>query len=397
MIEDQLASMPSGKGRSETAQQRQHDPIGQDGLRPIQPQPGIGADNGQHHHGGNRVVPAGHAHADARNRQQFSRTYDRRQHTEHESGSGRPCADFEPERIAGEPVGNVAAQRRNHKGDGEMHQHGMDRMTSHRNGGADILLGDVPNIGVGMIGTRFLPFLKGNFRFLVLPRFAHIFAPRLKFVALCATPVLLAGCSGDLSTLDPAGPRAANLATLWWIMFWGATALFLLVMALLALAYLRSDLVTRITPAQWIIGGGLVLPVPILVLLTGSALVLGEQLLPKGGEPLRIGVEAHRWEWQFSYPNGVTLEDQTLHIPAGEPVDIEVTASDVIHAFWVPRLGGKIDAIPGHVNVIRLEADRPGIYWGQCAEYCGEGHDIMQFRVQAHEPAVYAELMAGGG
>ncbi|WP_240549655.1 cytochrome c oxidase subunit II [Devosia salina] len=199
-----------------------------------------------------------------------------------------------------------------------------------------------------------------------------------------------------MSALDPAGPRAANLALLWWVMFWGATALFALVMALFALAYLRSDLVARLTPGQWIVGGGLVLPIPILVLLTGTALVLGEQLLPRGDAPVRIEAQAQRWNWSFAYPGGVVVPGETLHLPAGVPVDIVVTSADVIHSFWVPRLGGKIDAIPGHTNVIRLEADAPGIYWGQCAEYCGEGHDGMQFRVEAHAPADFAALMEAG-
>ena len=207
---------------------------------------------------------------------------------------------------------------------------------------------------------------------------------------------MLAGCSGELSTLDPAGPRAANLATLWWVMFIGSVVLFALVIVLFALAYLRRDLIARITPAQWIIGGGLVMPIPILVLLTGTALVLGEQLLPKDDAPIRIEGQAQRWSWSFSYPGGAMVPGDTLHIPAGEPVDIALTSQDVIHSFWVPRLGGKIDAIPGHVNVIRLEADEPGIYWGQCAEYCGEGHDGMRFRVEAHDAQAFATLLAGG-
>lgn len=175
----------------------------------------------------------------------------------------------------------------------------------------------------------------------------------------------------------------------------GSVLLFAVVMALFALAYLRTTWVARITPAQWIIGGGLVLPIPVLVLLTGTALVLGEQLLPRGNAPIRIEAHAARWHWAFSYPDGRAMPDQTLHIPAGEPVDIVVTAEDVIHSFWVPRLGGKIDAIPGHTNIIRLEADEPGVYWGQCAEYCGEGHDGMQFRVEAHSSEDFAALMEG--
>jgi cytochrome c oxidase subunit 2 len=198
-----------------------------------------------------------------------------------------------------------------------------------------------------------------------------------------------------LSTLDPAGPRAANLAMLWWVMFWGSMALFALVMVLFVLAYIRKDWLAQVTPGQWIIGGGLILPIPVLVLLTGTALVLGEQLLPHGEETIRIEAHASRWEWTFSYPDGRSSPDGVLHMPAGTPVDFIITAEDVIHSFWIPRLGGKIDAIPGHTNIIRLEADEPGSYWGQCAEYCGEGHDVMFFRVKAHEAAAFAALMGG--
>jgi len=83
-----------------------------------------------------------------------------------------------------------------------------------------------------------------------------------------------------------------------------------------------------------------------------------------------------------------------LHIPAGQPVDVLVTSSDVIHSFWSPRLAGKIDAVPGHENVVRLTADRPGTYRGVCAEFCGVGHTDMHFSVVAHPPEEYAQALA---
>lgn len=173
-------------------------------------------------------------------------------------------------------------------------------------------------------------------------------------------------------------------------MFWGAVVLFVLVIVLLGISLLRPAWLTRIKPGHWIIGGGLLLPVPVLAVLLVSALLLGERLLPRpdGVAPVRIAAHASQWAWSFSYPDTPgALPSEILHLPAGEPVDILVTAEDVIHAFWIPRLGGKIDAIPGRTNTIRLQADEAGIYRGICAEYCGEGHETMGFEVQAHAPA----------
>lgn len=177
-------------------------------------------------------------------------------------------------------------------------------------------------------------------------------------------------------------------------MFWGATALFLLVMVLLAFSYLRPQVLRRLSPTGWIVGGGLLLPIPVLVVLTGASLVLGEQLRPKAdGTTPRIDLVAERWAWRFSYPGTGTTSRNVLHIPAGEPVVVAVTSTDVIHSFWIPTLGGKIDAVPGHTNLIRLRADRPGRYQGVCAEYCGTGHDVMRFEVEAHAPADYPAVL----
>jgi cytochrome c oxidase subunit II len=407
MIEYQFATVPAGERHGHGAKGRKHQAIGQHVMVAVDADAGIGRGDRQEHHGGNGVVPAGDANTNAGNGQEFERTGNGSQEAEDEGRASRPETDLDPERIGRPPVKNVDAQGGDDKGYGEMHQHGVDRVTGHGDGGADVFFRHVANKGIGVVGACFDAvfraalvgrgvFFGSDLLFLLVARFfRHHLVPLLKALLLVGTPVVLAGCSGELSTLDPAGPRAANLATLWWIMLAGSVALFALVMVLFALAYFRSGWISRITPMQWIVGGGLVLPIPILVLLTGTALVLGEQLLPKGEAPVRIEGQAQRWSWSFSYPGGAAIAGDTLHMPAGEPVDIVVTSMDVIHSFWVPRLGGKIDAIPGHTNVVRLEADEPGIYWGQCAEYCGEGHDGMRFRVEAHDAESFAALMAG--
>ncbi|WP_416355120.1 cytochrome c oxidase subunit II [Aureimonas phyllosphaerae] len=198
---------------------------------------------------------------------------------------------------------------------------------------------------------------------------------------------LLAGCTGPLSTLQPAGPAAASTALLWWVMLAGATAIFVLVMALVGIAFWKPGIGRNVPPKRWLVWGGLAFPGVVLTALLVFALVTGERLLAHPGTPGLYSVEAHpyRWAWRFRYADGRESAD-VLHLPAGRPVDIRVVGTDVIHAFWVPRLGGKIDAIPGHVNTIRLMADRPGTYGGVCAEFCGVGHPTMKFEVVAHAP-----------
>ncbi|MGB8435197.1 MAG: cytochrome c oxidase subunit II [Burkholderiales bacterium] len=219
-------------------------------------------------------------------------------------------------------------------------------------------------------------------------------------VAVClAALAALAGCTGPLSTLDPSGPAAAAIARLWWVMLAGSVVLFALVMGLFALAFLRPGWGTSVAPHRWVLLGGLVLPTVVLLPLLAYALVAGERLLPlPGATPPRIEVHAERWGWAFRYPdNGGVSTKGLMHLPAGTPVDIVVTSRDVIHSFWIPRLAGKIDAIPGHANVLRIQADAPGRYEGRCAEFCGVGHAEMRFDVVAHPAADFPAALAKAG
>lgn len=184
-------------------------------------------------------------------------------------------------------------------------------------------------------------------------------------------------------------------------MLWGGALLFTLVMGLFALTMLRPGVGARVEARHWIILGGIALPVPILAALTFHALIQGERLLPgrdDGIAPFRIEAHARQWQWEFRYPDltGAPATRDVLHIPAGRPVEIVAISADVIHSFWVPRLGGKIDATPGHSTRIRILADRPGQFGGVCAEYCGTGHSGMRFRVEAHEAADFTALAERG-
>lgn len=178
------------------------------------------------------------------------------------------------------------------------------------------------------------------------------------------------------------------IAWLWWGMF-GFFALVLVgVISLWLYAMQRSPDAENASqksrlPNRWILGGGIILPLASVTVLLAVGIPAGQRVLtlPSTTEALRIEVKAQRWWWEFHYPQaGITTANQ-LYLPASVPIEIHGTSEDVIHSFWVPSLGGKIDLIPGRVNSIRLQADQPGIMRGQCAEFCGSGHAHMIFRV----------------
>lgn len=144
---------------------------------------------------------------------------------------------------------------------------------------------------------------------------------------------------------------------------------------------------------RWLVGGGILLPSVSIVLLLLFGIPVGQRMLPLpllGEQPLQIEVIGHQWWWEVRYPDSGVVTANQLHLPAGRPVDITVTSADVIHSFWVPRLGGKIDMIPGRENRIRLQADEPGTFRGQCTEFCGTQHSHMVLDVQAHSDEDFA-------
>lgn len=177
-------------------------------------------------------------------------------------------------------------------------------------------------------------------------------------------------------------------------MFVGGTAIFLFVMVLLALAFLRPGVGRDIAPRRWLVWGGLAFPGVTLSALLVFALANGERLLPHP-EAGVYAIEAipSQWAWTFRYPDGRQTIDK-LHLPVGRPIDMHVTGTDVIHSFWVPRLGGKVDAIPGHVNVLRIQADRAGTFGGVCSEFCGTGHTDMRFTAIAHDGEQFEQALA---
>lgn len=202
--------------------------------------------------------------------------------------------------------------------------------------------------------------------------------------------ILCAGCSGPQSTLDPIGPAASIISWLWWGMFSFFTLVLVVVVCLWIYAMGRKSSAPNEAHAKrvhrrWLVGGGLILPLFSVTVILAVGIPAGQRVasLPSQGQaPLRVEVVAHQWWWEVRYPDAEVVIANQFYLPVDQTVDIYVTSPDVIHSFWVPRLGGKIDVIPGRTNHLRLQASDTGIMRGQCAEFCGVGHAHMVLDVE---------------
>ncbi len=198
---------------------------------------------------------------------------------------------------------------------------------------------------------------------------------------------LLAGCAGERtqSALHPAGPMAADIARVWWILFAVCTAVFVVVVLLMLLAVLRRGGHDRFRSPlgdKFIVVSGIIIPTFILAPLLFLSLGTTSNLrMPETS--VTIEVVGYQWWWEVRYPDFGIVTANELHIPVGEPVRLEMTSADVVHSFWVPELGGKRDLNPGITTTFWIQADRPGVFRGQCAEYCGVQHAKMGFLVVA--------------
>lgn len=225
-------------------------------------------------------------------------------------------------------------------------------------------------------------------------------APRISLPTLSAllACLLLSGCGGAQSMFRPAGAEPERVVFLFWVMLAGFTAIFVLVMAALAVAWKGPEhWRRRLRRENVVVGLGLVFPIVVLSML----LIWGFQLLgiagPGNREPdLVIQVEGEQWWWRVSYlrADGTRVESANeIRVPIGALVAVELTSADVLHSFWIPAWAGKMDMIPGRTNILYFSVDSPGVVRGQCAEYCGGAHALMGLYGVAMPPEEFARWL----
>lgn len=190
-----------------------------------------------------------------------------------------------------------------------------------------------------------------------------------------------------------------------WALFIIAGVVFAVVLALLLFALLRRSrggayhqALPEAQERRWfrfvLVAGGIV-PALTLATVMGLNVFSERKVAQEARRPtLTIQVIGHQFWWELRYPQAGFTGANELHIPVGQPVRLELASADVIHSFWVPQLSPKTDMIPGQTNILTLTASRPGLYRGQCAEFCGAQHAHMIFTVVAQEPADYAAWLA---
>jgi cytochrome c oxidase subunit 2 len=244
---------------------------------------------------------------------------------------------------------------------------------------------------------------------LTLSRFARL-------AALACIP-LLSGCfwlDGPQSTFDPSGPVARHQQDLFYLTCWVCLVIFVIVGSVLAYAMIKFRAKGSAEDFPEPVESGHGNPMVEISLIGASVLSLVVIAIPtfkeiwysydvpveQKADSYEITATGYQWWFKFDYPNETaqTLDAtgktanapfsvaNELVIPAGRPVKINLRTVDVIHSFWIPKLAGKVDMMPNRGNHLWVQADKPGYFWGQCAEFCGESHAVMRFRVIALGP-----------
>jgi len=220
--------------------------------------------------------------------------------------------------------------------------------------------------------------------------------------------------AGVTSIFEAESPPTREIRELGFLVFAICIGIFVVVQGFLALAIVRGIRARRAARAEGAesspeptqVYGSVpievawtVIPTIIVFVLTMITIrtIRDIDITSPPEDALEVVVIGHQWWWEFRYPNdaGEVVTANEMHVPIGRPIWLRLESADVIHSFWVPRLAGKMDLIPGHTNYTWFEAERAGIYLGQCAEYCGTQHAHMLIRVYADEPDTFDAWLDG--
>jgi cytochrome c oxidase subunit 2 len=218
-----------------------------------------------------------------------------------------------------------------------------------------------------------------------------------------ATAGVAAAANGGFTPVQPASPNASHTNTAYYVILGFTSAIFVVVEGLLVVfvvKYRRRGRARTVDGAQvhghtrleliWTV-------IPVLVLCAIGVVVFVQlpkiSNAPAASDPIHVTVEGHQFYWQFDYPDGARSIG-TLHVPVGAVVDLNVVSPDVIHSWWIPALGGKVQAIPGRTNHMWFRANAPGSYQGQCAELCGLYHASMTATVVAESRRSYERYLS---
>jgi cytochrome c oxidase subunit II len=212
---------------------------------------------------------------------------------------------------------------------------------------------------------------------------------------------------GQHSALRAASPEAAHIERLYWFIFWICFGVFVLMIGALSRTAVRnraSD--TEMLPiiqdeqgdrrAAWGVAIAVGLTTVILFIILASSVVIGSEVEPiPPKEAVTIDITGHQWWWEIKYPNSeadlsITTANE-IHVPVGSPVNVLTHSQDVIHSFWAPSINGKRDLIPGYSSALSFRIDTPGIYRGQCAEFCGLQHAHMGFSIVAESSEAFVQ------
>jgi cytochrome c oxidase subunit 2 len=208
---------------------------------------------------------------------------------------------------------------------------------------------------------------------------------------------------GKHSALHAAASQGRAIEWLYWVIFWICLAVFVLMMAALTRASARAYAGEQREPlplvedeagdrrASWVVGSVVGITAVTLFIVLIFSIITGKKVQGvESNNGVTIEIKGHQWWWEVIYPN--SQADQTvttaneIHVPTGERVAIVTSSQDVIHSFWAPNITGKRDLVPGYSSALSFQVDTPGVYRGQCAEFCGLQHAHMGFSVIAEAP-----------